>query len=59
MNWIDFIVAGGVLAIATVILLRGIMKRRRGGNRPCTGCPYADACAKNEDCPMKTKPGKP
>ena len=58
MNWIDWIVGGGILAIVALIVVRGIIKRRRGTARPCAGCPFADECAKTEDCPMKTKPTK-
>jgi len=55
MNWIDWIIGGGIIVLSVFIVVRGILKRRRGGAPSCSGCPYANECARGEECPRKTE----
>lgn len=53
MNWIDWIVGGVLLALAAWVVIRSVIRKRRGETASCIGCPYSDSCSAKEDCPMK------
>ncbi|NLT17494.1 MAG: FeoB-associated Cys-rich membrane protein [Clostridiales bacterium] len=58
MNWIDWIVAGVIIVLTVVIVVRGVLKRRKKDAPMCSGCPYANECVRGGDCPRKTGPKK-
>lgn len=63
MNWVDCVAVGAVLLIVAGIVAGWLVRRRRGQNDACAGCPYADGCARGQeparkrpmDCPRQEK----